>query len=238
MHTVKAKTDVWPIKNEIERKAEEILGFCQRMTGTFYLPTKVPIEQYLEGPLGIRLEVTDLSYLGRRVIGVADPEGKTICISTTIEDHEGCYRFTLAHELGHIILGDRIVTATLSDIHKREVRANEFASYFLMPWSGMERTLKIICCQNQMNQKATISRLPVDSGESRWLWKYKILPYFTKKMGVSLSAAVYRFNGLKLQNKMPFLPDSMVEYLLCSEMSIQSHLVKMVKATNYGAFVL
>src|SRR5690349_2718532 len=68
-------------------------------------PPKPPIDvdEIVEGHLGLTLEVDDL----RQRLGFSDVLGATwfderrICIDQSLEDREGRFAFTVAHEIGH-----------------------------------------------------------------------------------------------------------------------------------------
>lgn len=68
-------------------------------------PPKPPIDvdEIVEGHLGLALEVDDL----RQRLGISDVLGATwfdesrICIDQSLEDKEGRFAFTLAHEIAH-----------------------------------------------------------------------------------------------------------------------------------------
>ncbi len=87
-----------------------------------------------------------------KILGKCDLKTKTIYIDPSVQSHEGRMRFTLAHELGHLILHQQVVFSTTdpifeddisqlyrtkypdrSDLEWLEWHANKFASSLLMP---------------------------------------------------------------------------------------------------------
>lgn len=103
--------------------------------------------------------ITDLSDLVEDELGLDValeplPEGLSgLCV---ISDHAclalvdsgavvGRQRFTLAHEVAHLLAGDPepiLVDEQLFGRRPREVQANSFAAHFLMPEEGIKRALK------------------------------------------------------------------------------------------------
>lgn len=91
-------------------------------------------------------------FMTNKVLGEVDFENKEVCISDTLAEGSPRWRFTLAHELGHIILhsdsicqseinaiedayDDEIPDVEISDetIKRMEIQANSFASQLLIP---------------------------------------------------------------------------------------------------------
>lgn len=89
-----------------------------------------------------RIVFEDLPY---RVEGRTSIKGNKIILSNSLISNQGRLRFTLAHELGHLILhseilaayegmsGDKPYPLSESDLERMDVQANKFASYILMP---------------------------------------------------------------------------------------------------------
>lgn len=88
------------------------------------------------GILGYAYE--DVDYLGSEVAGVIDYPAKRIAVSRQFSP--SVRRFTAAHELGHALLHreqrmhrDRPVDGSSSRREAKEIEADKFAAYFLMP---------------------------------------------------------------------------------------------------------
>lgn len=69
--------------------------------------------------------------LGNKVSGVLAIEGKSSYIGYNINQHQHRQRFTVAHEIGHLVLGHSRHSSNKSD--SIEVEANNFAAELLMP---------------------------------------------------------------------------------------------------------
>jgi Zn-dependent peptidase ImmA (M78 family)/transcriptional regulator with XRE-family HTH domain len=73
-------------------------------------------------------------------LAVADPQTGHTMIAVAETDRWERQRFTLAHELGHLIAGDRLVEAvTTRGQSLSETAASEFARNFLVPIAGLRR---------------------------------------------------------------------------------------------------
>jgi len=107
----------------------------------------IPIESIAEHLLGYDLEVTDEGlFASGDVLGGISFETNTIFVNASIEDHDGRYAFTVAHEIGHHVLHrDLYIEHVLdhSDILCREIsekpliekQADRFAAALLVPRS-------------------------------------------------------------------------------------------------------
>lgn len=221
--------DGWPRATIEEGRAKAVLEKCMDKRGLRSIPVPVPIEEFIEGALGYDFEVCDLSSLGEDVIGSAWCEAPfAVAVSERIENENGRFRFTAAHELGHIVMhselgmrfddGDK--TMLIHD-HGFEAQANRFASGFLMPWTAVEAEMVRICRDYDINVKKFLGALLGANSHSLWMWKHRMLPRITSRFEVSLSAAIYRFTSLKLPDGSWFLDQSMVEELMTAEFSIR-----------------
>jgi len=221
--------DKWPYLSEEEIRAEDVLRTCFRKRRMASIPVPVPVEELIEGPLRLRLDVCDLSRYGENVIGSASCEKPmTISVSDRIENQDGRFRFTLAHELGHIVMHryranrfeDGEKTMLVQD-YGLEAEANRFASGFLMPWSLLEPEMMRIFHEFGMDPRKYLGIMPQDNTYSVWVWKHRILPRITQRFDVSLSAAIYRFTSIRLPDGDGFLPRAIVSDLMTSGFSIR-----------------
>lgn len=130
-------------KTVIEDRAQELLEAAGYVGGSVDLQSLIAHEQQISG-LTVHFRDESKSVLGR--ISFHPPE-----INVFTQDREApLSRFTLAHELGHFLLGhgqylqqeevhpeDLEITASSrmprSDIERLEWQANTFASYLLLP---------------------------------------------------------------------------------------------------------
>jgi hypothetical protein len=80
----------------------------------------------------------------------------------------------------------------------------------------MERELLRIFDARGLKRGKAVIQLMQPTLESEWLWRKVVLPEFTRRFAVSLSAAVHRFNDLQpnLPQPWPLLPRELVEVLL------------------------
>jgi Zn-dependent peptidase ImmA (M78 family) len=131
----------WPELSisEIEAAADQLrtTAFAALELDSNTLP--VPVEKIAEYHLGYTLDFTEDN---SDIIGGIDFNTNTILINPNIEDHEGRYNFTIAHELGHhclhreIYLKHQDKLGILCRSSKRpieEVQADRFAEALLMP---------------------------------------------------------------------------------------------------------
>jgi hypothetical protein len=88
----------------IDRRAWSVIERCRKRQASERPPLPIPVEDWIEGPLGIQLGFADLSYLGDNVLGAAFVKSREILIDEQVLSHEGRCRFTCAHELGHLTL--------------------------------------------------------------------------------------------------------------------------------------
>ena len=129
----------WPVMRRVERVAWSAILKCVRSHKLEQLPLPIPVEPWIEGPLGVKLSVADLSDLGPNVLGRAKPRDREIEISQTLVDQDARFRFTAAHELGHVLLHGKVAADfrddTDADFMERKVEreADRFAAAFLMP---------------------------------------------------------------------------------------------------------
>lgn len=206
----------------IEAQAWACLERCQRKLGLDDIPLPVPIDEWIEGPLGIRFGITDLSYLGKDVLGGAFVQEREILIDQRVLEHEGRFRFTCAHELGHLTLHRRVSgifheTEAMGpgSAHRIEREADRFAAAFLMPLPLLERELLRLLDEAGLNRTKCIARMMYATPESEWLWRRRLLPALIERFGVSLSAAVFRCREIqpRIHLAIPLLPPDLADRL-------------------------
>ena len=98
----------WLKQEEIEGSAQQLLHGYQNMNGILLEPP-VPIENIIQRFLKLKLEIDDLrGELGHLdVIGAIYFDEQRIAIDSTLEDEDGRFNFTCAHEAMHWILHRR-----------------------------------------------------------------------------------------------------------------------------------
>jgi hypothetical protein len=138
--------------DEIERSCQGLLEFAGLRCNIAAMP--VPVEDILEKTLHFHLEFDDLP---GGVLGATHPESKTVVVDTSVDPSNsphklGQYRFTIAHEIGHIWLHLRYLAGLAepdgdlgppveAGSDPLEVQANMFASSLLMPSSVVKLVL-------------------------------------------------------------------------------------------------
>lgn len=127
-------------------------------------------------------------------------------ISERALEHEGRYRFTRAHELGHIILHQKVrelfhdaETAAPLVSDRFEKQADRFAASFLMPLPLFEREVLRLLHERGLRVSYALVELMVESRESLWLWRHHVLPGLSKRFGVSASAGMIRCRDMRLR---------------------------------------
>ena len=169
------------------------------------MPTLVPVERCIEVGLGITFGVCDLSHLGHDVLGAAFIEDREIQIDEKVLANEGRFRFTCAHELGHMILHNdqrHILRDQGRDALERnseqERQADQFAASFLMPIPLFEQGLLRICEDRGLQYVDVLPDIMVESPSSNLLWTDLFLPEITTRFAVSFSAALIRCCELRV----------------------------------------
>jgi Zn-dependent peptidase ImmA (M78 family) len=127
----------------IEEAADNLLDEYRDFAGDFKLP--VPVESIAEHFLKYDLEITDEGlFSDPSFLGGISFETNTIFVNASLEDHEGRYTFTIAHEIGHHALHKDLydeLVADRSQILCREEKnkplierqADRFAAALMMP---------------------------------------------------------------------------------------------------------
>ena len=131
---------------DIEQVANDLLSDYQNKF-TWVPQCPIPVERIAEKHLGYCIEITDDGiYKDAEILGGIIFADKIIQVNGSIENHDGRYSFTIAHELGHHCLHKELFQklSMESDEHTKmcretgekplaEQQADTFASYLLMP---------------------------------------------------------------------------------------------------------
>ena len=204
-----------PLERSVERQSLRYIVQCLTELQLHHLPLPIPVDLWIERPLGIQLEFADLSRFDTKTshaLGSADVTARIIQIDQRIAEQPNRFRFTVAHELGHIALHSNIEQhETLAYEHSNrkqryERQADRFAASFLMPVSAFrqecERTL-------QLGDGSALQVLSaVARGEAeptRWFLADAI-PILARRFGVARSAALNRFRDLRVDSGKPAIP--------------------------------
>ena len=136
-----------------EYSLEEVEDFAESFAATYFasvgqelLATPIPVEDMAEHYLGYEIDITDEGlFSDPNFLGGIDFEESKIYVNVSVEDHDGRYAFTVAHEIGHHVLhkesyleshteGEKeILCRDASEKPKIELEADRFAAALLMP---------------------------------------------------------------------------------------------------------
>ena len=144
-----------PIKapDEVEKLADGLNHtYCADLSRPLTLP--IPIEDIAEHYLGYSIDfVDDGLFSDPEILGGIDFEENKIYVNASVEDHDGRYCFTIAHEIGHHVLhrdaylqnngdGEReILCRDARNKPQIEVEADRFAAALLMPSEAVQKVI-------------------------------------------------------------------------------------------------
>lgn len=210
----------WPRMRRVERAAWNAIIRCVRARKLTELPLPIPVEAWIEGPLGIRFAVTDLSHLGSDVLGRAVPREREIEVSHTIADNEPRFRFTAAHELGHVMLHAKLCDEFREhadrDFYERSIEreADRFAAAFLMPLPAFAAAFH--ACSNAAGFEPHALLAGVRRGDvaASAAFTGPTLRGIAERFAVSKTAAAYRFADIELATGEVAVPFDQVPLLL------------------------
>jgi Zn-dependent peptidase ImmA (M78 family) len=128
---------------DIEIAAERLLEQYRITSKREEFP--ILVENIAEQFLGYNIDITNEGlFANPKLLGGISFETDTIFVNASIEDHEGRYNFTIAHEIGHHVLHkeifcnslvskDKILCREISTKPLAEQQADRFAAALLMP---------------------------------------------------------------------------------------------------------
>ena len=132
--------------DEIEKLADEfnLTYFSANNENSITLP--VPVEDIAEYYLGYQIDfVNEGLFSDPEILGGIDFDENKIYVNASVEDHDGRYAFTIAHEIGHHVLhrdtylkenleGEKeILCRDARNKPRIELEADRFAAALLMP---------------------------------------------------------------------------------------------------------
>lgn len=203
---------LWPTMRRVERAAWNATLRCVKAKKLAALPLPIPVEEWIEGPLGIQFSIGDLSHLGQDVLGMARAKDREIFVSDKLADQEARFRFTAAHELGHVLLHDKVATDFRDSddgdfMDKRiEREADRFAAAFLMPIPALCSELSAVGSTLWSDPQSMLHGIARGDSPALAYFRSTVLPHLTKKFAVSMSAAVRRFCDVQFPSGEPALP--------------------------------
>jgi hypothetical protein len=213
----------WPRMRRVERAAWSAIMRCVRARKLESVPLPVPVEQWIEGPLGIRFGIADLSHLGPQAIGRSRPKDREIEVSVTIVKDEPRFRFTAAHELGHVVLHAKVTEEFREDEHRDfydkaiEREADRFAAAFLMPIPSLGVELAAASSEAGLDVHDLLRGVRGGDAPHRLAFRGKVLPALARKFGVSLTAAAHRFSDIELATGEVAIPFEAVVSVLSND---------------------
>jgi len=204
--------------SEIELKANKLLSdFCNHKKQEILTPIPViDILEYLGYDIDFR---NDGIYEDKSILGGVIPKNKIVELNEILTENEGRLNFTVAHEIGHIILhlSDNSQNVMYRD-HKNckdeieeknkkkiEIEADKFASYLLMPSNIIKNTFF-----KSYKKPVNLSKFSIRNLFFRKSKKQKAFNVASKicEIGnfsnVSKTAIVNRLIGLQLIRGIPF----------------------------------
>lgn len=206
----------------IELAAQTCLRACLQRTGLATIPVPVPVETWIESPLGYRFGIAGPEELPPNVLGMAKLDEGEILISESLLEHEGRYRFTCAHELAHMVL-HRHLAETLVDeevpslddeqsgLIERE--ANRFAAAVLMPLETLPDAFESIRREHGLDP-ACYELLRGKDLRTLWLWHRVFLPALADRYRVSRAAMIYRCREIRLARGRRLIMPSLIPLLV------------------------
>lgn len=199
----------WPTLSteQIESAAEQFRNEALDSLGLDRSTLPVPVERIAEFHLGYELDFTEQD---ADIIGGIDFQAGVILINPAIEDHEGRYNFTIAHEIGHHCLHRELymkhqdalgILCRSKARPVEEVQADRFAEALLMPTKPIQAAAKRSKWRYAMSAKSRRA-LAVDIQKSLSL------------KSVSISAIESRLDHLSISPKRPSLARRCVSIFL------------------------
>lgn len=196
----------------VERAAWNAILRCTKAKKLDTIPLPIPVEAWIEGPLGIQFGVADLTHLGPSVLGLARARDREILVSETLVKHEARFRFTAAHELGHVLLHTKLTgefreTEDGDFLERRiEREADRFAAAFLMPLPALCAEFVQVATPLWRDPTSLLVALQRHDTQAQGFFRSKVLPHLTGRFVVSVSAAVRRFADVQLPTGEAALP--------------------------------
>ena len=206
----------WIDPKDLEVQAEKVLRKYGQEVRPVVAPP-VPVENIIEGFLGLELELDDLNPedVNRDNLGWLFIKEGRVVVDSKLENEEGRYHFTLAHEVGHWVLHKGIVLAQENQLsllgegkqpsiicrrsQKRkpaEWQADCFAAALMMPRAMVMDVLR---------QESRPETAWIYDYETKALWGLEKKDYFrsvasmyNKRFGVSIQAMQIRLEQLDL----------------------------------------
>lgn len=217
--------DFQPMMRRVEWTAWNTIRRCMTVKELSSLPLPIPVEQWIEGPLGLSFSIADLSSLGKDVLGMARTQTREIIVSDTLVDKDARFRFTAAHELGHLLLHSK-VAADFRDFssgdfleRKIEREADRFAAAFLVPIPALNQEYPRYAAEAGHEAEALLRSVATGDEVAVSDFKTKIVSRIARRFGVSHSSATRRFGDVLLPSGSRALPFEAMNKVLSGEVA-------------------
>lgn len=212
----------------IELSASRVLTRAREALSLETIPLPVPIDVWIEAPLGYDFAIVGDGVLPQDALGMARPTQRQIMVHESLLEQEGRFRFTCAHELAHCVLHTDLA-GELSDLElpsgdntsRIEREADRFAAAVLMPLDTISRQIARGLAECGLDERS-IEILRGDDVRAVWLWRRCLLPMLATKYGVSRSAFAYRMRELRLPGGRRLVRPSLVSLLIAPERVLES----------------
>lgn len=213
---------------KVELAAQSVIRTCVERLGLSEVPLPIPIDDWIERPLGYRFSVASEAEMGAGVLGIARRTEREILVSETLLGNEGRYRFTCAHELGHMTLH-----AGRSDHYRDEVmphpagapeverEADRFAAAMLMPIDLLPAAFAGVAVEKRLHPSC-FDLLRGDDVRAVWLWRRCFIPALAERFAVSAQAMVYRCREVRLPGQKRLLKPSLIPLLIAPEEAVEA----------------
>ncbi len=213
----------------VEDKAISVLGLCLDRLGIAEVPLPIPVDIWIESPLGIGFGISNLAeQLKVPALGAAFTKEKEILIDESVVKNEGRYRFTCAHELGHIMLHSNVkrvfhdqYIGEAEQVDKFERQADRFAAAFLMPIPLLVSEFFAAVKTHAPGAKQAIETAVMPTPQSEELWRELIIPRLESRFAVSRRALLTRLADVKLADSVSLLPQEISERI-AADLVLQS----------------
>ena len=200
-----------PQLDAAEKAAAGSVAWCVKELGLDHIPIPVPVDLWVEWPMGLRLSIEPIDLGDIAVEGAAIHERGEILINPQIVSDDQQFRFTCAHELGHLVLHQKArrvfrdishLANAYHDLYERQ--ADHFAGAFLMPLEPLFRGLMNLCLEHRVPRETLAEALIADNSASERIWR-QMIPAIAVTFGVPQAAVVARFANLKMNSGNTFL---------------------------------
>lgn len=212
----------------VELAAQSVIRACVERLGLPEIPLPIPIDDWIERPLGCRFSVASDEEMGTGVLGVARRSEREILVSETLLGNEGRYRFTCAHELGHMTLhtagGDQYRDEVMphpAGAPEVEREADRFAAAMLMPIDLLPAAFAGIALEKRLHASC-FDLLRGDDVRAVWLWRRCFIPTLAERFAVSTQAMVYRCREVRLPGQKRLLKPSLIPLLIAPEEAVEA----------------